>query len=89
MPKVLSIRVSEALYQQAKAIAAERDRSINSLVNEALEHIVTENERESLYNAYTDVGRRYSSRTGHTLPLQRKMMIERQVRSEGQGKDGG
>ncbi|MHB0937863.1 MAG: hypothetical protein ACYDCO_02465 [Armatimonadota bacterium] len=83
MPKVLSIRVPEDLYNQVNAIAAERAQSINSLVNDALQQIVTKSERESLYEAFTYIGQRFGSRVTHTLPTQQRLMAERQSRRKG------
>jgi len=83
MPKVLSIRVPETLYKRVNAIASEREQSINSLVNEALQQVVTENERENLYNAFTYLGKRFGSQSEHMLPMQMRLMAERNARRAG------
>jgi len=84
MPKVLSIRVPEALYEQVNAIASEREQSINSLVTDALQQVVSEKEKQELYDAFTYLGKRFGSQSERMLPLQMRLMAERQSHREGE-----
>jgi len=72
----------EELYEKLKAIAAERGQSINRLVNEALRHVVKEKERQELYDAFTYLGKRFGSQSERIMPLQMRLLAERQARKK-------
>lgn len=55
-PKTLTIRLKSELYDQVSQLARDRGRSLNAMISEALEAMLTHNLERELYEAATLLG---------------------------------